>query len=213
VDLWLLAYKIDSIEFLAGRGLSPLKDIVIIGGPNGAGKTTAAPAVVPRELGIREFVNADEIARGLSPFNAQHAAVAAGRLMIERMRALVRSGASFAFETTCAGRAYIPWLRGCKARGWRVTLLFLWLPTPEAALDRVARRVRQGGHGVPTDVVIRRWKAGVANMRGLYLPLSDVAVIYDNSDAGRTLIAERTLGVPLVVHDALQWAAIEKASQ
>jgi predicted ABC-type ATPase len=190
-----------------------LKDIVIIGGPNGAGKTTAAHEVVPEELGVREFVNADEIARGLSPFNAEHAAVTAGRLMIERMRALVRSGASFAFETTCAGRGYIPWLRDSKARGWRVTLLFLWLPSPQMALDRVARRVREGGHGIPQDVVIRRWKAGVANMRDLYLPLSDVAIVYDNSDAGRTLIAERTLGVPLVVHDAARWAVIEEASQ
>jgi len=69
-----------------------LKDIVIIGGPNGAGKTTAAPAIVPKELGIREFVNADEIARGLSPFNAEGAAISAGRLMVERMQELVRIG-------------------------------------------------------------------------------------------------------------------------
>jgi predicted ABC-type ATPase len=169
--------------------------------------------VLPRRLDIREFVNADEIARGLSPFNAEHAAMAAGRLMLERMQGLVRSGESFAFETTCAGRGYAGWLRECKARGWRVTLLFLWLPTPEAAIDRVARRVRQGGHGVPSEVVIRRWKAGVANMRDLYLPLSDVAAIYDNSDAGRTLIVERTLDVPLVVRDAARWAMIEKASR
>jgi predicted ABC-type ATPase len=94
-----------------------VKDIVMIGGPNGAGKTTAAPAVVPRELGIHEFVNADEIARGLSPFNAERAALAAGRLMIERMRTLVRDGESFAFETTCAGRAHGGWLRACKLLG------------------------------------------------------------------------------------------------
>ena len=94
-----------------------MKDIVIIGGPNGAGKTTAAPAVVPQELGIREFINADEIARGLSPFNAEHAAIAAGRLMIERMHALVRGGESFAFETTCSGRVYAGWLQKCKLAG------------------------------------------------------------------------------------------------
>lgn len=176
-----------------------------------AGKTTAAQELVPRELEIREFVNADEIARGLSPFNAEGAAVAAGRLMIERINALVRSEESFAFETTCAGRAYVPWLRKCKARGWRVLLLFLWLPTPEAALVRVARRVREGGHAIPTDVVIRRWKAGLANMRHLYLPLSDGAQIHDNSDRTRILIAERTPEAPLVVHDASRWAMIEKA--
>lgn len=176
-----------------------MKDIVIIGGPNGAGKTTAAPAVVPQELGIREFINADEIARGLSPFNAEH-------------DALVRSGESFAFETTCSGRAYAGWLQKCKLAGWRVTLLFLWLPSPQAALDRVARRVREGGHGIPSDVVIRRYKTGAANMRHLYLPLADVAAIYDNSDAGRVLIAERIPGVPLTVHDAARWAMIERTS-
>jgi predicted ABC-type ATPase len=190
-----------------------LKDIVIIGGPNGAGKTTAAPAVVPRELGIREFVNADEIARGLSPFNFEGAAVAAGRLMLQRMHALVRGSESFAFETTCSGRAHASWLRECKADGWRLTLLYLWLPSPQSALDRVARRVREGGHGVPAHVVIRRYKTGLSNMRHLYLPLADVAAIYDNSDEGRTLIAERTPGVPLVVHDASRWATIERATQ
>lgn len=200
------------MEFSA-RGWHPLKDIVIIGGPNGAGKTTSAPAIIPRRLEISEFVNADEIARGLSPFDPQGAAIAAGRVMIERIRTLVQTGESFAFETTCAGRAHAHWLRECKARGWRLTLLFLWLPTPQAALDRVAKRVREGGHGIPSDAVIRRWKLGAANMRHVYLPLSDVALIYDNSDAGRLLIAERSLGVPLVVYDAARWAAIEKASK
>ena len=191
----------------------PLKDIVIIGGPNGAGKTTAAHELVPLELRIREFVNADEIARGLSPFNAEQAAMAAGRLMIERMQALVRSGESFAFEMTCAGRAHAHWLRKCQAQGWRVALLFLWLPTPEAALHRVARRVREGGHAVARDVVIRRWRAGLANMRNLYLPLSNAAAIHDNSDGTRILVAERTPDAPLVVHDAVRWAMIERALQ
>ena len=190
-----------------------MKDIVIIGGPNGAGKTTSAPAIVPLRLDIHEFVNADEIARGLSPFNPEGAAVAAGRLMLHRIQSLVRSGDSFAFETTCSGRAHAHWLRECKATGWRVTLLFLWLPTPEAALDRVAKRVREGGHAIPNDVVVRRWKAGATNMRDIYLPLSDVALIYDNSDTGRLLIAERTSDMPLVVYDTARWAMIEKASK
>jgi predicted ABC-type ATPase len=94
-----------------------LKDIVIIAGPNGAGKTTAAPAIVSKELGIREFVNADEIARGLSPFNAEGVAISAGRLMIERMRELVRIGESFAFETTCSGRVHARWLKEWKEKG------------------------------------------------------------------------------------------------
>jgi len=190
-----------------------MRDIIIIGGPNGAGKTSSAPAILQRRLDIHQFVNGDEIARGLSPFDPESAAVAAGRLMLQRIQALLQSGESFAFETTCAGRSHARWLLECKSHGWQVTLLFLWLPTPEAALDRVARRVRDGGHSIPRDVVIRRWKAGAANMRNIYLPLSDVAMIYDNSDAERVLIAERTLRVPLVVYDAARWAMIEKASK
>jgi predicted ABC-type ATPase len=122
-----------------------VSDIVIIGGPNGAGKTTAAQVLLPQKLGIREFVNADEIARGLSPFNAEGVSVAAGRLMIARIRKLIRDRQSFAFETTCAGRGYVSVLEACRDQGWRVTLLFLWLPSPQTALDRVARRVREGG--------------------------------------------------------------------
>jgi predicted ABC-type ATPase len=186
-------------------------EIVIIGGPNGAGKTTAAQLLVPQGLEIREFVNADEIARGLSPFNPEHAAFAAGRLMLQRIRELIRNRMSFAFETTCAGRTHLPMLQRCKADGWRVTLLYLWLPSPQAALDRVARRVQEGGHGIPDDVVVRRYWAGLSNLRLLYLPLADIAVIYDNSDGQRTLIAERLPKGSLVVHDAGRWATIERA--
>ncbi|MBV8746674.1 MAG: hypothetical protein JO134_16685 [Xanthobacteraceae bacterium] len=133
--------------------------------------------------------------------------------MIERMRSLVASGKSFAFETTCSGRVYAALLRQWKQHGWRVTLLFLWLPSPEAALDRVMRRVQEGGHNVPSDVVVRRYRTGLANMRHIYLPLADLALIYDNSDEGRNLIAEQKPGVPLVVHDPMRWALIERASQ
>jgi predicted ABC-type ATPase len=190
-----------------------LKDIIILGGPNGAGKTTAAQVLVPEGLGIREFVNADEIARGLSPFNVDRAAIPAARLMIERMRDLVRAEESFAFETTCAGRQHAIWLRECEAAGWRIALLYLWLPSVAAALERVARRVREGGHDVPPDIVARRYAAGVRNLRRLYLPLAYSAAIYDNSDERRTLIATRSDGRPLVIHDAVRWATIEKAGE
>jgi predicted ABC-type ATPase len=188
-----------------------LSEIVIIGGPNGAGKTSTARLLLPKRFELREFINADEMARGLSPFNPEGAAVAAARLMIERMRDLVQERQSFAFETTCAGRTHLHLLRRCKAEGWRLTLLFLWLPSPQAALDRVARRVREGGHNVPRGVVVRRYWAGLANMRLLYLPLVDLAAIYDNSDDQGVLIAERTLRESVVVHDAARWAMIERA--
>ena len=187
-----------------------MDEIVIISGPNGAGKTTAAQLLVPHGLEIREFVNADEIARGLSPFNPEHAAFGAGRLMLQRISELIRNRVSFAFETTRAGRTHLPMLRRCKADGWRLTLVYLWLPSPQAALDRVARRVREGGHGIPNDVVVRRYWAGLANLQLLYLPLADVAVIYDNSDGQGTLIAERLKERSLVIHDAHRWATIER---
>jgi predicted ABC-type ATPase len=190
-----------------------MKEVVILGGPNGAGKTTSAAIVLPAKLKIREFVNADEIARGLSPFNPEGSAVAAGKLMIERMHTLIQDGQSFAFETTCAGRGHARLLRMCRNAGYRLTLVYLWLSSPEQALDRVARRVAQGGHRIPNDVVVRRYTVGLRNMRLLYLPLVDIAYIYDNSDKGGVLIAERQPHEPLVVHDAARWNRILEASR
>lgn len=188
-----------------------LPDIVIIGGPNGAGKTTAAQQLMPKDLELREFLNADEVARGLSPFNAEHMAIMAGRVMIERMRDLVYRQESFAFETTCAGRSHLPLLRRCRADGWQITLLFLYLASPDAALQRVARRVRQGGHNIPPDAVIRRYWSGLVRMRLDYLPLADLVAIYDNSDGVRVLIAERRPESGFVVRDTARWAIIEGA--
>ncbi len=186
-----------------------MPDLVILGGPNGAGKTTAAQNVLLRELGIREFVNADEIARGLSPFNPEGVAFSAGRLMLNRMQALIRERESFAFETTCAGTTQVRLLQQCKADGWRVILIFLWLPDPEAAVERVARRVHVGGHRIPDNVFVRRYWTGLANMRHLYLPLADVAVIFDNSDGPLILIAEQTPNGAFVVYDEPRWAQLK----
>jgi predicted ABC-type ATPase len=191
-----------------------VKELVVLGGPNGAGKTTAAQTMIPKVLGIREFVNADEIARGLSPFNPEAAAIAAGRLMVERIRALADAGENFAFETTCAGRGHARLLRMCRAAGYRVTLVFLWLPSAEAALKRVARRVREGGHNLAEDIVRRRYVAGLRNLPNLYLPVVDVGVIFDNSDDGRrAIIAEWVQGKGMTVRDPKRWASIEEAAK
>jgi predicted ABC-type ATPase len=188
-------------------------DVIVLGGPNGAGKTTSAQLLLPQNLKIFEFVNADEIARGLSPFNPEGSAIEAGRLMLERVRTLAEAKQSFAFETTCAGRGHARLLRSCRSAGYRVTLLFLWLPSPEIAVSRVARRIREGGHRIPPDVIQRRYWAGLRNMRHLYLPLAHVALIVDNSDEGGGLIAERELDRPFVVHDAARWTLIEEATR
>jgi predicted ABC-type ATPase len=189
------------------------KSVVMVGGPNGAGKTTWAVRNLPRMLGINEFVNADEIARGLTPLNPESVAYDAGRLMLARLRELVEGGVSFAFETTCSGRAHAGFLERCRAEGYRVHLIYLWLPSADVAVSRVAKRVAQGGHGIPPDVIVRRYSLGLRNMRDLYLPLADTAHIYDNSDIGGLLIASRRDGAPLVVHDELRWNMILEATR
>jgi predicted ABC-type ATPase len=136
------------------------KDVVIVGGPNGAGKTTWAFNRLPPTLNIREFVNADEIARGLSPLDPEGGALAAGRLMLERLNTLVNERQSFAFETTCSGRGHVRLLERCRAAGYQVTLIFLWLNSPDVALARVAQRVGEGGHSIPNDVVVRDIRLG-----------------------------------------------------
>jgi predicted ABC-type ATPase len=190
-----------------------VKDLIIIGGPNGAGKTTAAYELLPQYLRIHQFVNADEIARGLSPFDPEGSAIAAGRIMLDRIHALVKSGESLAFETTCASRSHARLLRTVRASGYRVTLLFLWLPSPAAAVERVARRVRQGGHRIAPNIIHRRYWTGLRNMRHLYLPLADIALIYDNSDDARIVIAERSPDAPLIIHDKHRWQKIEEAAR
>jgi len=137
--------------------------VVILAGPNGAGKSTTAPLLLQGALGVTEFVNADEIARGLSGFNPQGAAIAAGRVMLARIRDLGAQRVSFAFETTLASRSFAPWLKKLTRSGYAVHLVFLWLPSDDLALARVADRVRRGGHDVPAPTVRRRYRSGIRN--------------------------------------------------
>jgi predicted ABC-type ATPase len=189
------------------------RHVIVVGGPNGAGKTTWAMRRLPDVLTIRDFVNADEIARGLSPFDPESSALAAGRVMITRLNELISAGHNFAFETTCSGRGHARFLEKCRANGYRVTLVFLWLPSAEVALARVARRISQGGHRIPDDIIVRRYAAGLRNMRYLYLPLADIALIYDNSDDSDALIAARHLDGPFMIHDQARWSQIEEATR
>jgi predicted ABC-type ATPase len=189
-----------------------LKEIVILGGPNGAGKTTVARVLLPEFLRLHDFLNADEIARAIAPDHPEAAAMAAGRRMIERMRENIRLQRSFGFETTCSGKSYVYLLERCKREGWWIKLLFLWLSSPEMAIRRVARRVKQGGHSVPADVIYRRFFNGMSNMRNFYLPLADEAEIYDNSDRVRVLIAEKHEG-EFIIRDLERWTRIEEAAK
>lgn len=158
-----------------------MRKLYIIAGCNGAGKTTASFTVLPEMLGCKEFVNADEIAKGLSPFNPESVAIEAGRLMLRRMNDLLAEGADFAFETTLATRSYVKFIERAHAKGYYVTLLFFWLPTPELAIERVATRVREGGHNIEPEVIRRRYASGIRNLISLYTPICDYWTIYNNS--------------------------------
>lgn len=189
-----------------------MKEIILLGGPNGAGKTTASRILLPEFLEENEFLNADEIARQISPTDPESVALTAGKRLIERMRILVSQNRSFALETTCSGKTYMRLLNQCRLDGWRIIFLYFWLPSAEAAVERVARRVSEGGHSIPIEVIHRRYSAGVCNMRDLYLPLVDEAEIYDNSVSPRVLIAEKRRGRALRVCDAGRWRRIEEVS-
>jgi predicted ABC-type ATPase len=189
------------------------REILILGGINGAGKTTAARILQPEFFEKYEFLNADEIARNISPGHVEAAALAAGRQLIARMRALILQGASFGLETTCSGKSYLRLLAQCKTDGWRVILLYFWLDSPETAIARVARRVGQGGHGVPEDVIRRRYPASIRNMRDYYLPVADEAEIYDNSNKEQVLIAEKRAGHIFTIHDRERWSRIEEVAE
>ena len=167
----------------------PKPKLYIIAGCNGAGKTTASYTVLPEMLGCKEFVNADEIARGLSPFNPEGVAIQAGRLMIDRVLHLLKEGVDFAFETTLSTRSYVKLIERAQRRGYFVALLFFSLPTPEQAIMRVASRVAQGGHNIPTDVIYRRYEAGLQNLFRLYIPVVDYWALYDNSGCPAEKIA------------------------
>lgn len=186
--------------------------VVVLAGPNGAGKSTSAAELLQGVLQVDEFVNADTIAQGLSAFAQDRVAFQAGRIMRKRLRELAAARVSFGFETTLASRSYAPWLRQLQASGYEVHLLFLWLPTADMAVARVADRVRLGGHDVPEPTIRRRHAAGLANLRSVYLPLADSWKMIDNTRINRSpLIAAGFRNGPTEVFLPQAWTAITEA--
>jgi predicted ABC-type ATPase len=147
------------------------KTIYIISGCNGAGKTTASYTILPEILNCKEFVNADNIAAGLSPFQPEKVAFEAGRIMLERMEFLLQANQTFAIETTLTSKSYKGKLLEAIENGYQVKLLFFWLPNVEMAINRVAISVSEGGHNIPKEVIIRRYSRGILNLFKIYLPL------------------------------------------
>jgi predicted ABC-type ATPase len=169
------------------------KNLYIIAGCNGAGKTTASFTILPEILNCKEFVNADEIAKGLSPFQPESVSFEASRIMLNRINELMKSNGNFAFETTLATKSYKPKILFAQEKGYNVTLLFFWLQNVELAIERVRIRVQEGGHNIETEIIRRRYVNGIKNLFNIYLPIADEVMIFDNSEIKNELIAEKTI--------------------
>lgn len=181
--------------------MSKLPKLYIIAGCNGAGKTTASFTILPEVLGCKEFINADEIAKGLSPFQPESVAVQAGRIMLARMDELLQKGETFAFETTLATKSYKQKIEWAQANGYEVTLLFFWLDSPNIAKKRVAQRVAEGGHNIPLETIERRYYNGIANLFTIYIDMVDICYIFDNSEGRKELIAQKERHKDIVIYN------------
>ncbi len=186
--------------------LTIVPDIYHIGGPNGAGKTTTALRIFPA-LGVTHFINADAIAQGISPLDVVGAARAAGRLMIEQMETRLMNGDDFALESTLASRSLAPFVKRCKDSGYQFTLIYVWLRDADLAVERVAQRVKSGGHDIPKDVIRRRYERGRKNFFELYRPLADEWSVWNNSDEESVEVANGMFGVEEILQPDI-WESI-----
>lgn len=184
--------------------------LILIAGPNGAGKSTAAPGILQGALAVSQFVNADTIALGLSAFEPERAAIQAGRVMVTRLHQLAAGREDFAFETTLASRSFAHWIETLKVEGYHFHLVFLTLPSVELAIERVAERVRMGGHDVPTATIRRRYDSGIRNFFRLYQPLADGWRVYDNTDITPRLIANGSREKVECVTDTVAWSRLKE---
>lgn len=187
-----------------------MASLYIIAGCNGAGKTTASFTVLPELLQVKEFVNADEIARGLSPFQPEKVSIEAGRIMLRRLQELMAQGVDFAFETTLATRSFVGLIDRAKVLGYTITLIYYWLDSVELAVERVRARVAEGGHNIPAEVVARRYQAGLSNFLQLYKSRVDYWLLIDNSQTRSELIAEGKGTATETIVDLPKWQIIHQ---
>lgn len=173
------------------KRINLMKKLYIIAGCNGAGKTTASYTILPEILDCNEFVNADEIARGLSPFRPEKAGIQAGRLMLQRIKSLISKGQDFAFETTLSTKSYKNLVEDAKRNGYAVTLIFFYLSSQDLAVKRVETRVKEGGHNIPEKVIRRRYENGLKNFFNIFRPIVDEWLIIENSGEPYKLIAQK----------------------
>jgi predicted ABC-type ATPase len=186
------------------------KTIYIIAGCNGAGKTTASFTILPDIIDCKEFVNADEIAKGLSPFHPENVAIESGRIMLHRINELIEHEQDFAFETTLSTKSYRQKLVSAKKLGYQVCLLFLWLNSSDLAIERVGIRVLEGGHNIDNEVIKRRYVRGIRNLFEIYLPIADNALIFDNSFGIPELVYQKNFDQELILN-AFKFDEIRKS--
>jgi predicted ABC-type ATPase len=189
-----------------------MPNLYIIGGCNGAGKTTASFTVLPEMLDCDEFINADEIARGLSPLNPERVAIDAGRLMLNRITKLILNQKDFAFESTLSGKSFTRTIALAKKYGYHVTLVFFWLDSIELAMERVRIRVLEGGHNIDKNVIMRRYYSGLTNLFKLYLPICDFWMIFNNSKTPSELVAEGYSNKEIVIKNFSTFESMKKIS-
>ena len=186
------------------------RNIYIIAGCNGAGKTTASFTILPEIINCKEFVNADEIAKGLSPFQPEKVAIEAGRIMLSRISELLSKNRSFAFETTLSTKSYKNKLIEAQGKGYTVMLIFFWLQSVELAKERIKVRVSEGGHNIEPDVVERRYLKGIKNLFDIYLPIVDGALIFDNSEGIPSLLARKNSDGQLDIVDNFRFNLLKQ---
>lgn len=190
-----------------------MPNLYIIAGCNGAGKTTASFTILPEILNCKEFVNADGIAAGLSPFNPESVAFEAGRIMLQRIDELMNAKVNFAFETTLATRSYVSLVKQAQNMGYKITLLFFWLHSPDLAKQRVAERVSEGGHNIPSEVIERRYYRGIFNLINLYMPICDTWVVVNNRDIIPELVAQGSQNGENIILNNYIWDTILNQSR
>lgn len=186
-----------------------MPNIYIIAGCNGAGKTTASYTVLPEMLDCKEFVNADEIAKGLSPFQPETVSFTAGRIMLGRINELIGLEVDFAFETTLTTISYKKTIQLARKKGYKITLLFFWLNDVKLAIERVAARVAEEGHNIPEDVIIRRYFKGLANLTAIFIDICDYWIVIDNSINPYKFIAEGGINIPVTIYHNDIWKKIK----
>ena len=189
-----------------------MANLYIIAGCNGAGKTTASYTILPEMLNCKEFVNADSIAAGLSPFRPESVPFEAGRIMLNRIHQLIGEKADFGFETTLAAKSYISLIKVARESGYVISLLYFWLSSPEFAMSRVAKRVKKGGHNVPMEIIERRYYRGISNLLKLYMPICDNWIVLDNTDAVSNVVAMGGINAEKLVKNDDIWNIIVQQS-